>query len=283
MTMTILVTGATGRVGRHVVRELLAAGARVRAMTRHPDGAGLPEEVEVVAGDLAEPATLRRVLDGVAAMYLFPVPETADEVARLAERAGVQHVVTLSSSSAGTGNEADPNALKHIVVERAIEHAGLSWTHVRPDAFAGNTLMWAQSIKDSGVVEAPFGDAAQAPIHEADVAAVCATAVLTPGHTGETYTLTGPTSLTQREQVQTIGEAIGRQLRFVELSYAQAEVRLGRFLPAVAVETVLRALAKAVDGPAEVLPTVERITGRPARSFAEWAEDNAVEFGSVNQ
>lgn len=277
--MTVLVTGAAGSVGRHVIDRLLAAGARVRALTRTPDTAGLPADVEVVRGDLTRPETLRAALSGVDRAYLFPLPETAREFVGLAEAAGLQRIVVLSSSSVLDETGGNHSGVYHRTVERAVEASRLDWTFVRPDEFAGNILWkWGHSIRTEGLVRAPYPGAARALIHEADVAAVAAAALLEDGHAGRAYELTGPESLTQSEQVRAIGEALGRQLRFEEVTPEQGREEMSRFMPEPVVDMVLAYLARSVGRPATVLPTVEKITGRPGRPFAQWAADHAADF-----
>jgi uncharacterized protein YbjT (DUF2867 family) len=278
--MTILVTGATGSVGRHVVDQLLAAGEQVRALSRTPGKANLPDGVEVVQGDLSQPSTLPAALNGVERVYLFPVLEGVRGFLDVALEAGVRRIVVLSSSS--TVDRRDTNlelSDYHLAVERAVEAAGVEWTHVRPGVFAGNTLWeWAPSIRAEGVVRAPYGDAAQAPIHEADIAAVATTALLEDGHAGAKYLLTGPESITRIEQARTIGKAIGRQIRFEEVTPQQWRESVSPFMPVYVIDMLLGYWSNAVNNPDPVLPTVEQVTGRPARTFAQWAADHAQHF-----
>lgn len=273
--MTVLVTGATGNVGRRVVDRLFAAGRQVRALTRRPEAAGLPAGVEAVRGDLTDPAALDGALAGVEAAFLFPVPETAREFAARAKAAGVRHVAVLSSAATGYA-EATPIGERHRAVERAVEEAGLRWTHVRPGAFAANALAWAPSIRAEGVVREPHGRAGQTPIHEDDIAAVAATALLEDGHAGRVYTLSGPEVITIADQVRAIGAAIGRDVRFEEISPESArEQWIARGVPAAVADSLLQYRSRAAEA---VLPTVEQVTGRPARTFAEWARDHAADF-----
>lgn len=273
----ILVTGATGNVGRQVVHQLVDAGQPVRALTRNPDGAGLPAGVEVVRGDLTRPESLPAALDGVDRVYLFPVPDAVQGFLEAARDAGVRRIVVLSSVAAA----GPPNGIgsRHLVVERAVEAADVEWTHLRPGAFAVNTLwQWGPSIRAEGVVRAPYGDAALAPIHEADIAAVATTALLHDGHGGQRYELSGPESLTHREQVDILGKAIGRDIEFVELSPDQAREQMTRNAPERVVDALLGLWAEAVGRTAPVSPVVEQVTGRRPRTFAEWAAEHADQF-----
>ncbi|MFF4173881.1 NAD(P)H-binding protein [Streptomyces sp. NPDC001744] len=277
--MTILVTGATGAVGRLVVDRLVAAGEPVRAVTRDPAAASLPEPVEVVEGDLEKPGSLRAAFAGVDRLYLFPVPETAREVVALAREAGVRRVVVLSSSSVLDTSSGNHSGEYHRTVERAAEESGLEWTFVRPDEFATNVLWkWGHSIRTEDVVRAPYGDAKRVLIHEADVAAVAATALLEDGHAGRAHVLTGPEAVTQAEQVRQIARAAGRPIAFEEITPDRARQDMGRVMPAPVVEMVLGYLADAVANPPVPLDTVEKVTGRPALTFARWAADHAADF-----
>lgn len=282
--MTILVTGATGSVGRHVVGRLVAAGATVRALTRNPATAGLPEGVEVFEGDLTRPDTLRAALRGVERLYLFPVPETSREVVAAAREAGVRRIVVLSSSSVLDESGDNHSGEHHRTVERAVEESGIDWTFVRPDEFATNVLWkWGHSIRTEGVVRAPYGNAPRVLVHEADVAAVAVTALLEDGHAGRAYVLTGPEAITQADQVRAISGALGREVRFEEITPDQAREQMGRVMPVPVVEMVLGYLAGAVADPPVPLDTVEQVTGVPARTFAQWAADHAADFAPVTE
>lgn len=278
--MSFLVTGATGNVGRHVVGELAAAGESVRAVTRTPARATLPAGVDVVAGDLDQPESLRAAMTGIHSMYLFPVPQTAPEVVRLAVEAGVRRIVVLSSSSV---LEADNHSGQyHLAVEQAVEASGLEWTHVRPGEFSTNVLWkWGSSIRTGGVVQAPYPDAVRVLIHEADVAAVAVAALRTDDLVGERLELTGPEQLTQVQQVEQIAAAIGRSIKFEEISPDEARQVMGAVMPPPVVEMVLGYLAASVESPPLVLPTVEKVLGRPALTFGQWAADHAADFRAI--
>jgi uncharacterized protein YbjT (DUF2867 family) len=287
--MAILVTGATGSVGRNVVRRLVEAGAEVRALSRSPRPAGLPEGVRAVAGDLTQPASLAGALEDVDRMYLFPVAETAREVVALARQAGVRRIVVLSSGAVTAGFDSD----FHLPVERAVEESGLEWTHVRPGEFAMNKLaLWGPSIRAEGVVRDPYPDAAGCPVHEQDIADVAALALLEDGHRGRAYTLNGPDTLTHRRQVELIAEAVGRPVRFDVVSREEAREHYreqGGFAAENADfllgfedysggETDLQALEELDPTAVGPSPTAEEATGAPARTFAQWAHDHAREF-----
>jgi uncharacterized protein YbjT (DUF2867 family) len=280
----VLVTGATGRIGREVVARLLAAGAEVRALTRDPAAARLPAGVEVVAGDLTLPESLEPGLDDVDAVFLVwtaPAATAQAVVARMAARA---HRLVLLSSPHRTPHPffQQPNALRalHAHLDDLVASSGLAWTILRPGMFASNALFWwAPRIRAGDVVRWPYGAAETAPVHERDVADVAVRALRDDAHAGADYVLTGPASLTQAAQVRTIGEVIGRTLRFEEMSPEEALRELG--MPPAVASMLLGAWGAALGQPAYVTHTVEQITGTPARTFREWAAEHAAAFLAV--
>jgi uncharacterized protein YbjT (DUF2867 family) len=297
MQRVILVTGATGHVGRYVVSQLLQTSTAVRALARNPDQASLPSGVEIVRGDLSNPDTLNACLVGVEAVFLmwpFPTakaaPAVLDAVSKHAHR-----IVYLSSMSVRDDLErqSDPISAFHADIEHLIEQSGLEWTMLRPSGFATNTLLWAPQIRADGVVRWPYGAAARSLIHERDIAAVAVRALTEDRHVGTKYVLTGPQSLTQVEQVHIIGEVIGHPLRYDEISPKAARQQLltswgipsfvARLLPANAlprrmVDSALDTWAKMVTEPERVSSIVEEVTGVPARPFREWATDHTSDF-----
>lgn len=276
-----LVTGATGNVGRHVVDQLLAGGAAVRALTRNPAGARLPAGAEVAGGDLTRPQTVEPALKGVSALFLFPSPGTAGPILQAAREHGVRRVVMLSSSAVTYSTEGADNTIVayHKEIEHEIEKSGLEWTFVRPCGFAVNTLQWAPQISAGDVVRGPYAQAEMALIHERDIADVATRVLLTDGHVGAKYVLTGPESLTQAEQARRIGEAIGRPVRYEELAPDVArEQMIQNQIPADFADMLLSFQAELVGVPAEISPTAEEITGRPARTFDQWAADHVADF-----
>jgi uncharacterized protein YbjT (DUF2867 family) len=276
------VTGATGRVGRAVVSELLGAGVPVRALSRRPAEAGLPAAVEVVAGDLTVPESLDAGLQGAGAVFLLwtAPPVTAPAVIeRIASH--VPRVVFLSSPHQTPHpffQQPNRMAAFHAEVERLIAASGLASTILRPGMFASNTrLWWASQIQQGDVVRWPYGAAETAPVDERDIAAVAARALTDDGHEGGDYVLTGPESLSQAEQVSVIGDAIGRRLRFEELSPDEFRRAMAEYGPVA--DMLLAAWHAALGLPAFVTSTVADITGSPARTFRQWAADHADAFG----
>lgn len=272
--MTILVTGATGSVGRRVVDRLMAANEHVRASSRNPATAGLPAGVEVVQGDLGRLETLPALFDGVEKMYLISINgdrvlDDPADVLDLAKKAGVRRVVSLSSSGR-----------PYFSVEHAIEASGLEWTHVRPGEFATTKIdVWAPSIRAEGLARSAYLDVPTVPIHEADIADVVVTSLLEDGHAGRIYELTGPERITQREQIQAIGKAIGKAIAIEELSPAEARANMIREgWPEIIADHILGYFVEWELEPPVATTTVLDVTGRPGRTFAEWAVDHADDF-----
>jgi uncharacterized protein YbjT (DUF2867 family) len=279
----ILVTGASGHIGREVVAQLRAARLPVRALSRDPQSANLPEDVEVVLGDLTAPDTLDRALDDVTAVFLVwvaPLSTAADAIARIASR---RSRIVFLSAPIHTAHPffQQPNAIRsiHAGIEDLIRKSGVGCALLRPAPFAINCRdWWAPQITSGDVVRWFYGSAATAPVHERDIAAVAVHALCDDARDGLDCVLTGPQSLTQREQVAIIGEAIGRPLRFDELTPDAARRELLNTWPTPIADMLLSAYCAAVDRPALVTSAIEEVTGAPARTFREWAIDHAGDF-----
>jgi uncharacterized protein YbjT (DUF2867 family) len=280
----VLVTGATGRVGRGVVDELIVAGVPVRALTHRAEAAAtLPGSVEVVTGDLTVPESLDATLAGVSAVFLVwtvPSATAAAVVERLATYA--PRVVFLSSPHQTPHpffQQPNPMAVLHADIERLIAVSGLESTIIRPGMFASNTLFWwANAIRAGGVVRWPYGAAATAPVDDRDVAAVAARTLYEDGHTGGDYVLTGPESLSQADQVSIIGEVVGRRVQFEELSPDEFRGETEGSWPRPVVDMLLAAWGATVGRPAFVTSTVSDILRSEPRSFRQWVTDHAAAF-----
>ncbi len=216
----IVVTGATGNIGRVLVHRLLAGGAAVRALTRDPARAGLPAEAETVRADLTGADALEPLLAGAEALFLNLAAGGDHAAAVLTEaavRAGVRRIV-LNSSMAVTDtpdDDAHHIARLHAGLERAVRDSGLEWTFVRGGNYATNALAWAPSIRATGVVRDAYPGARGVPVHEADLADVAAAALLdrSGAHLGQAYPVTGPAELTVAQQVAEIGRVTGKETR----------------------------------------------------------------------
>jgi uncharacterized protein YbjT (DUF2867 family) len=276
----ILVTGATGSVGRHVVAGLLAQGHKVRALTRDPGRAPIPRQAEIVRGSLGEPDELGDTLREVHAVYLIAMGGAPQRFAELAERCGVRRIVLLSTGDVLDDVERQPDAVAevHAAFEHAVAQTGMEWTFLRPNEFAGNSLQWAPQIKAGDMVRAPYPLARTTPIHERDIAAVAVRALTQDGHHGAKYILTGPQSITHADQLDLIAAAIGRTLHMEDIPADQAREQMTRYAPPAIVDAVLGQLATAVHRPSAPTDTVERVAGQPPYSFADWAREHAADF-----
>ncbi len=285
---TVLVTGATGRVGGQVVAQLAGTGVTVRALARDPASASaaLGERVEVVGGDLSEPRTLTTALDGVDAVFLVFPSVAADGAARgllakLTEQA--RRIVYLSAHGVpeepGVDVEPDGGILgSHAHVEGLIVASAAQYTFLRSSGFAANTLGWAEQIGRSDVLRWLHPRATRSLVHEADLAAVGVRALTEDGHNRMAYHLTGPEQLTQVEQLNAIGDALDRSLRFEEIGAADAAAELFPGMPAAVVSSIIEGQGAMVAHPEPVTDTVERLTGRAALPFAQWARDHVTDF-----
>jgi len=278
---TILVTGATGNVGREVTAQLVSAGVGVRAFARDAQACRFPEGVEVAEGDLSVPGTLEGALTGIEAVFLvwpFLTSDGAPAILATIARAA-RRLVYLSSSGVNedAGRQTDPINQLHADMESLIEASGLEWTILRANTIASNTLGWAGQLRRAGVVRGP-DIAPTAVIDQRDVAAVAAR-VLTDGrYSGAKHVLTGPQVLSRAEQVRMIGAAIGRPVRFETVPVRVArEQMLADGRPPALVEALL-ASAETRPHSDLVTSTVEEITGTAARTFREWATDHADDF-----
>ena len=276
-------TGATGNVGGKVARALVKSGAHVRALVRNPGNARLPEQIAVVQGDLTLPETLDRALDGVDAVFLVwvaPVVAAAPAFEIIAKHA--QRIVFLSAPlKTPHPFFQQPNAGRAAAeeIERLIERSGLGWTFLRPHMFAEDAIgFWAPQIRSGDAVRWPYLDTPTAPIDERDIAAVAVHALTEDGQVGDEYVLTGPESLTQREQISVIGDVLGRSLRIEDMPPEEAKRELGSALSVPVANILISAWAAAAGQPAFVTSTLEQITGVPARTFRQWAEEHKNAF-----
>lgn len=280
----IAVTGATGNVGRPLVRALAAAGEPVTALSRRaPADDRLPAGVRHVTVDLASPEGLRPALAGAKALFLLVAGELLGPRARphdlvaAARDSGVRRIVLLSSQAAGTR----PDAVSHEPLrafEAAVRDSGVDWTVLRSGGFASNALAWADSVRTARTVAAPFADVALPVVDPADVADAAAVVLREGSHAGRTYVLTGPEAVSPRRQAEVLGGELAVPLRFVELSREQAREGMLRFMPEPVADGTLDILGEPLLAEQRVGPDAEALLGRPARPFAAWAARHAAAF-----
>lgn len=267
----ILVSGASGNIGTELVRLLVGSGQPVRALVR--DAARAPAGAEAVIGDLTEPTDLN--FDGVNALFLM---SGYPGVVEAAAAAGVDRVVVLSGSSAESGDRSNAVSRYMIETEDAVRASGLTWTILRPSAFMSNALDWAPQLADGDTVRAQFPEIAAAVIDPYDVASVAAVALTSDGHGAATYRLTGPEALRPAERVRILGAALGRDLTCVPLSDEQTRAELQASMPDPYVEAFWNFYVDGALDESLITSTVTEVTGRPARTFAQWAADHAGDF-----
>jgi uncharacterized protein YbjT (DUF2867 family) len=273
----IVITGATGNVGRPLVEALVKAGKEVTAVSRGDGPAG----VRHARADLAEPAVLRPVLAGAEALFLLVSGAGAhldpEAIVDAARAGGVRRIVLLSSQAAVTR----PGSVSHAPlrrIEEVVERSGLEWTHLRPSGFASNAFAWVPSVRGERTVAAPFGDVGLPVVDPLNIAEVAAAVLIGEGHAGRAYEITGPETTTPRQRAEAIGDALGEPVRFVEQTAAEARAQMLRFMPEPVVDGTLAIIGEPVEGERRVSHDVERLLGRKPYTFAEWAQRNVTAF-----
>ncbi|MGJ5756646.1 uncharacterized protein YbjT (DUF2867 family) [Streptomyces puniciscabiei] len=277
----IVVTGATGNVGRPLTQALAEAGEHVTAVSRH--AAAVPDGVRHVSADLAEPQSLTPALDGAKALFLLlsgdlHAPEARPtDIIELAAASGVRRAVLLSSQGVAT-RPLGPSRIAMRAVEEALRESGLDWAVLRPGGFASNALAWAESVRTQGTVAAPFGDVGVPIVDPADIAEVAAACLLDDRHTGGVFELTGPDVITPRQQTEAIAAALGSPVRFHELTREEAKAAMTQFVPPELADDTLDIIAAPNPAELRISPDVERVVGRAPRSFNDWVARSIAAF-----
>jgi uncharacterized protein YbjT (DUF2867 family) len=279
----IVVTGATGNVGRPLVQALAAAGEEVTAVSRLTLEADPSEGVRRRQADLTDPESLRPIFDGADALFLHDGGASASllkprDIVDVAKAGGVGRIVLLSSIGVATRPHSASHGAMMRSVEDAVRQTEMNWTILRPGGFNSNAYAWVESIRAQRTVAAPFGDVGLPTIDPADIAEVAAAALRGDGHAGQVYELTGPALTTPRQGAEALGDALGEPVRFIERTREEARAQMLRFMPEPVVETTLDALGEPTPAEQRISPQVERLLGRPARTFAEWAVRNTAAF-----
>jgi uncharacterized protein YbjT (DUF2867 family) len=281
----ILVTGATGKVGQEVVRQLAAANVPVRALVRDPMRASdirLPG-VEIAVGDLAAPDTLDKALSGIDRVFLLS-PADPEQVALqgnaidASKRAGVRHVVKVSV--AGGPDSGTQIGRWHWTTEKQLESSGIGFTMLRPSLYMQQTLTLAPSIAATGSFSVPMGTGEVAMVDTRDVAAVAVRALTTDGHDRKIYDLTGPEALSFDAMADLISEAIGKRVSYVHVppEYARKQM-LADGVPRWLADDMLVLFSTFREGyGSAVSQTVEKVTGQKPRTFRQFARDYAQRF-----
>jgi uncharacterized protein YbjT (DUF2867 family) len=279
----ILVTGATGNIGRELVRELHAAGASFRVLVR--DAARAAAHAEPIVGDLGRPATLAPAFRGIDQLFLLTPGIGVDYAAvavAAAKAARVRHIVFVSSYAV-LHKPLPAMGRWHHEREEIVRSSGIPATILRPGGFMTNALEWLPTIREGGYVIDPIGPGRYAPIDPADIAAVAALALTEGGHEDKDYALTGRETFTVAEQVRTLAEAIGRNIEVREAADPAEAIR-SRFANGAP-----QALANAITEGFRLMradivgfrtDTVEQLLARRPRTFREWCARNADAFRS---
>jgi (4-alkanoyl-5-oxo-2,5-dihydrofuran-3-yl)methyl phosphate reductase len=281
----ILVTGATGNVGLQLVRDLVSRGQAVRAFARSADPSRFDSRVEITLGDFTDKESLRKALDGVSKMYLLgaaPNTEAYDSIAvDLAKAAGLELIV--KQSVVGAQYKSTDISRWHRAGEERMEASGIPYVFLRAGAFDSNAFGWAETVKSHDTVYGALGDTALPHIDPADIAAVAAVVLTTPGHAGKAYELTGPEALTTQQQVDILGSVLGRPLKYVNVpDEAASQSMLGMGMTPVHVNAMI-GLIQSLRGYGRIEPTadVPTLLGRAARSFRQWATEHGAAFSKA--
>lgn len=274
--MTVLITGATGTVGRPMTKLLAERGYEVKGLTRKPDTADLPKGVTPVGGDLSDLASVEAALQGVTHLHLITFTgqyeplEHPDQILDLAKRANVQHITVLQGGYEGP-------------VEEAIKASGIPWTEIAPVEFMSNTFEWAESIKSEGVVREGFPEVRSTVVHEADLAAVAAAALTDPQYSGKTLTVTGPEALTHQERVDILAEATNQPIEYQALTLDEVlQTWKSEGYTQDDIDYFLMMRQNPPEISYTVLDTVEKVAGTEPHTFKDWARENAAHFTPAN-
>jgi (4-alkanoyl-5-oxo-2,5-dihydrofuran-3-yl)methyl phosphate reductase len=277
----ILVTGATGTIGREVVHQLIASQQKIRVLVREAKKANFGEGIEVAIGDTNQPETLGPAFTGVEKAFILAtgdIPTQEGNLVAAAKAAGVKHLVKLSV----LGADFEPGIALgrwHRTSEKNIEASGLSWTFLQPAGFFSNALGWVDTIKGQSAFYSPAGQSRQALIDPRDIAAVAVKALTTPGHEGKIYKLANE-SLTFAEQAAILSGVLGKTVTYVDVpEEAARQGMLGSGMPPVMVEALLELMAMIKAGYASATTnTFEVVTGQKPRTFAAWAKEHTALF-----
>jgi uncharacterized protein YbjT (DUF2867 family) len=274
----ILVTGATGNVGGELVSALAEAGQPVRALTRAGREQDFPPGVQPVTGDLNKPQSMGNALTGAEAMFLYPGYQDLAGTLAQARQAGVRRVVLLSGSSAASGDTGNAVSRYMIESEEAVRASGLAWTLVRAFGFMSNTLQWIPQLRKGDLVRVPFAGVPIAMVDPSDIAAVAAAALTATGHDGRVYTVSGPQALRPADRARILGEVLGRDLRFEGQPDDEARAEMSASMPAEYVDAFFDFYVNGTLDESQPQPDVAEVTGRPPRTFRQWAQAHAGAF-----
>jgi uncharacterized protein YbjT (DUF2867 family) len=283
----ILITGATGNVGREIIKQLSVKGIASRAMVRSGKAAeklaGVPG-VSPVTGDFDDVASLEAALAGIETAFLLTNSSERAEAQQLAfvaaaKKMGVRHIVKFSQIHADAASPV--RFLRyHAVVEQAIRDSGMAYTFLRANLFMQEFLSFRDPILQSGQFFAPIGDGKVSLVDVRDLAAVAVAALTEPGHDDKTYVLTGPEALSHAEIATKMSAALGRPVSFIEITPEQMRQAVMSFgFPEWQADGLLEDYAHYQRGEAaDISHDIATVTGSPARSFDIFIADHASRF-----
>jgi uncharacterized protein YbjT (DUF2867 family) len=239
-------------------------------------------KAEIAQGDLARPDSLAGAMKGVEKVYLVSAGPNGTELEanaiKAAKKSGVKHIVKLSVI--GADKPVLTFSKWHAKAEKRLMDSGLKWTMLRPGNFMTNSLTWAATIKTQGAFYQPTGDGRWAAIDPADIGAVAVKALTSSGHEGKSYTLTGPESLSAAGYAAKLSSVLGKPVKFVDVPPEAARDNLLKSgMPPEYVDALMDLLAAMKAGKTDsVTDTVEKILGRKAGTFEQWARRNVAAF-----
>ncbi|MBI3152838.1 MAG: SDR family oxidoreductase [Chloroflexi bacterium] len=271
----ILITGATGSIGKELVRQLIDKGVKFRVLVRDEKKVtGLGDQVEIAIGDLSKPETLGTAMHGIDKLFLV-TPDMGQVRALLgvAKQSGVRHVVKISTIEAD--RSLGPGKW-HRQQEDLIKSMGFAWTFLRPTMMMINIIeWWGETVKSQNAVYFPGGNGKVPPVDPCDVAAVACAALTESDHEGKVYELTGPQAFTIGEMVEILAKALGKPIRYTDVPVFAAAIGMLRFgLPLYVVIGLMQTLgALRRSEYAYVSDVVEQVGKRKPRTFEAWCQE----------
>jgi uncharacterized protein YbjT (DUF2867 family) len=277
--MRFVVTGATGHVGPELISILLERGHGVAAVVRDDSAPrARASDVEMFTGDLNHAESLRPALAGADGAFLLSGYDDAGLVREM-RAAGVSRVALLSSGAVPTAGPGNAVAAYHRRSEEALQESGIPATFLRPNSFMSNALRWLPQIQAGAPIREPFADVAVAANHPHDIAAVAAVGLLADEPRTRAHRITGPEALTAAERIAILANVLGRDLVLKPLTNEEAREEMSANMPPEYVDAFFDFFVEGSTDETTVLPTVAEVTGRPPRTFQEWAQEHAGEFG----
>ena len=281
--MSILVTGGTGSVGSHVVRELVARGASVKVLTRDPAKAKLQAGVAAVQGDLTQPETVRRVFNEVDAVFLLngvSITEAHEGLLAVSgmKLSGVKRLVYLSVHQVDKAAWL-PHFGAKVGVEEGIKRSGIPFTILRPDNFFQNDYWYKDVILQYGIYPQPIGDVGTSRVDIRDIAEAAAIVLTSPGHEGQTYDIVGPEALTGESIASAWSRALGRPIKYGGNDLDAWEAQSLQYLPAWMVFDFRLMYAhfqkNGLKASPEAIARVTKLLGHAPRSFDAFVTETA--------